>query len=141
MVNFVPRTLVFLVAALSSGALAQSPSEFEVGAGYLSAGVAKLVEQHGWELVWQADEDRLVEFPFTIDVPSGAEEDALKGAIDNLLQAFDGQFVADLYRGNRVVVIDVAPPNTLAARPRALPVVESTPEPAAGGEAGEDGPQ
>lgn len=140
MVRRIRRAAVPLVAAFSlaaGGALAQAASEFEVGVGYLSTGVGALVKKHGWELVWAAEEDRMVEFPFSIDVPAGSDEDALKGALANLLDAFEGQFVADMYRGNRVVVIDVAPPNLRAARPSALAVVRDASAPtsvATGGE-------
>lgn len=139
----VPRKLVALAAALLVGGVAlaqpssQPASEFEVGVGYLSTGVGELVEQHGWELVWKAGEDRMVEFPFSVRVPAGSREDALRGALANLLDAFEGQFVADMYRGNRVVVIDVAPPNTQAVRPRALDLVSVDPEPDAEAEGGE----
>lgn len=139
MVRRIRRILLAAFSLAAAGALAQAASEFEVGVGYLSTGVGALVEKHGWELVWAAEEDRMVEFPFSIDVPAGSDEDALKGALANLLDAFEGQFVADMYRGNRVVVIDVAPPNLRAARPSALAVVRDASAPASvatgGGEA------
>ena len=116
------------------GAFAQSEGEFEVGAGYLSTGVRALVERHGWSLVWKAKEDRVVQFPFTINIPAGQPEEALEGALSELLEAYQGQFVADMYRGNRVVLIDVAPPNVSSVRPLDLPLVsasegEATPPP------------
>ena len=109
-------TIAVLTSLLSLGALAQTTNQFQVGAGYLSAGVRKLVEEHGWSLVWKAKEDRAVEFPFTIDVPDGTQEEALQDALSNLLEAYQGQFVADLYRRNRVVVIDTAPANVQVIR-------------------------
>lgn len=139
MVRRIRRILVAAFSLAAAGALGQAASEFEVGVGYLSTGVGALVEKHGWDLVWAAEEDRMVEFPFSIAVPAGSDEDALKGALTNLLDAFEGQFVADMYRGNRVVVIDVAPPNLRAARPSALAVVRDASAPGSaatsGGEA------
>ena len=86
---------------VTSGARA---AEFEVGAGYLSANVRDMVESYGWSLVWAADEDRVVDYPFTVS--NGSLQEALAG----LLTVYGGQFVADVFEGNRVVVIDAAPP-------------------------------
>ena len=108
--------LAALAGLLSLSAPGQTANDFEVGAGYLSTGVRELVEKHGWSLVWKATEDRVVDFPFTVDVPSGTQEDALQGALSNLLEAYQGQFVADMYRNNRVVVIETAPANVQLVR-------------------------
>ena len=95
-----------VVSCLAWGALshAQTTADFEVKEGYLSASVRELASSYGWALVWRADEDRVVDFPFVI------ANDSLEGALANLLEAYQGQFVADLFNGNRVVVIDTPPP-------------------------------
>ena len=108
--------LAALAGLLSLSSSAQATNNFEVGTGYLSTGVRELVEKHGWSLVWKAEEDRLVEFPFAIDIPNGTQEEALQGALSNLLDAYQGQFVADMYRNNRVVVIETAPANLQVVR-------------------------
>lgn len=124
-------TLATISSLCGAAAFAQLPpteDEFEVGVGYLSSAARKLVEQHGWSLVWKAKEDRLVEFPFSVRLPAGDQEDALRGALNNLLDAYQGQFVADMYRANRVVAIDIAPPNPPAVRPIALELNEADTE-------------
>ena len=88
-------------------------AEFEVAAGHLSASVRDIVESHGWSLVWAADEDRLVDYPFVIDNGS------LREALTDLLAIYGGQFVADLYEGNRVVLVDSAPPRIRVVLPGA----------------------
>lgn len=81
-----------------------APGEFEVREGYLSASVRQLVVSYGWSLVWEADEDRRIDFPFMVDNQS------LEEALINILEGYRGQFVADLYMKNRVVVVDTPPP-------------------------------
>lgn len=96
------------VGALPSSAEA---AEFEVSSGHLSASVRDIVESYGWSLVWAADEDRVVDYPFAIGNGS------LREALTDLLVVYRGQFVADLYEGNRVVLIDSAPPRIRVVLP------------------------
>ena len=86
-------------------------AEFEVSAGHLSVSVRDIVESHGWSLVWAADEDRVVDYPFVIGNGS------LREALTDLLAIYRGQFVADLYEGNRVVLVDSAPPRIRVVLP------------------------
>lgn len=69
--------------------------------GYLSTGVRQLVDSWGWSLVWKADEDRVIDHAFDI------ENDSLKVALENLLGMYNGEFVADLFERNRVVLVGV----------------------------------
>ena len=86
-------------------------AEFEVRAGYLSSGVRDLVQGHGWSLVWAADEDRIVDYQFSVT------NDSLRGALTDLLEIYRGQFVADLFEGNRVVLVDSPPPRVRVVLP------------------------
>ncbi len=86
-------------------------AEFEVSPGHLSASVRDIVESYGWSLVWAADEDRVVDYPFAIGNGS------LREALTDLLTVYRGQFVADLYEGNRVVLVDSAPPRIRVVLP------------------------
>ena len=138
-----PGAVAAVLAALGGGAIsgqiaAQERTQFQVGPGYLSASVRELVGQHGWVLVWKSKEDRQVEFPFDLPVRpirGDSSEDALREALEALLEAYDGAFVADMYRSNKVVTVDTAPPQVSAVRPIALPVLaepEDDGEPDAG---------
>ena len=98
------RSLTALAFAVSASAVSAASADFEVREGYLSASVRSLVESHEWSLVWSANEDRMVSHAFTI------ENNSLQGALESLLVMYNGQFVADLYRGNRVVVVNTPPP-------------------------------
>ncbi|MDE0223529.1 MAG: TcpQ domain-containing protein [Gammaproteobacteria bacterium] len=89
---------------MSAWAVLAESADFEVREGYLSASVRALVDSHEWSLVWSAGEDRMVSHAFTIS------NDSLEGALESLLAMYRGQFVADLYRGNRVVVVNTPPP-------------------------------
>ena len=116
--------LVAVLAVVGSGVGvqvgAQERAQFQVGPGYLSASVRELVSQHGWELVWKSEEDRQVEFPFEISIRGDSSEAALREALEALLEAYDGAFVADMYRSNKVVTVDTAPPQVAAVRPIVL---------------------
>ena len=138
-----PGAVVAVLAVLGGGAIsgqpaAQERTQFQVGPGYLSASVRELVGQHGWVLVWKSKEDRQVEFPFDLPVRpirGDSSEDALREALEALLEAYDGAFVADMYRSNKVVTVDTAPPQVSVVRPIALPVLaepEDDGEPDAG---------
>jgi len=92
-------------------AAAAQEVEFVVDKGYLSASVAELAESWGWSLVWQADEDRIVDHAF------GIENDSLRTALEKLLGMYDGEFVADLFQTNRVVLVGVPPPQVDVVMP------------------------
>ena len=113
------RALLLLVAAFGFGAAA---ADFEVSAGYLSTNAEKLATGHGWSLVWEAGEDRLIEHPFTI------ANDSLRRGLEGLLGAYQGQFVADLYRSNEVVVVSTPLPQLEVVLPGAAPA-DVGPEP------------
>ena len=100
----IARSLATLAFAASAVTVSAESADFEIGEGYLSASVRTLVESHDWSLVWSANEDRMVSHAFTI------ENSSLRGALESLLSMYEGQFVADLYRGNRVVVVNTPPP-------------------------------
>ena len=125
----VMATLAVLGGGVASGQWSVTPQEraqFQVGPGYLSASVRELVDQHGWVLVWKSKEDRQVEFPFDLPIRpirGDSSEEALREALETLLEAYDGAFVADMYRSNKVVTVDTAPPQASTVRPLALPVV------------------
>lgn len=113
------RAPLLLVAAFGFGAAA---ADFEVSTGYLSTNAEKLATGHGWSLVWEAGEDRLIEHPFTI------ANDSLRRGLEGLLGAYQGQFVADLYRSNEVVVVSTPLPQLEVVLPGAVPA-DVGPEP------------
>lgn len=115
-----------LLLALAIGGSAQAQVH-EVGEGHLSVSVRQLVEGHGWSLIWATEEDRNIDVPFTITNRS------LQDALMELLALYKGKLVADLYAGNRVVVIDLAPPDTRVLMPGEQSAVEGSD--ADGGEA------
>ncbi len=99
---------VFMVLTASGAVQAQV---HEIGEGHLSTSLRQLVEGHGWSLIWATKEDRTIDVPFTITNTS------LQDALTELLALYDGKLVADLYRGNQVVVVDLAPPETRVLMP------------------------
>ena len=105
------RGALLLAASFCFGAAA---ADFEVSAGYLSTNAETLATGYGWSLVWEAGEDRLIEHPFAI------ANDSLSGAFEGLLGAYRGQFVADLYRSNKVVVVSIPLPQVEVALPGAV---------------------
>lgn len=107
------RGALLLAAGLGLGAGA---ADFEVATGYLSTNAQALATSYGWSLVWEAGEDRLIEHAFPIG------NDSLQGALEGLLGAYQGQFVADLYRSNRVVVVSIPLPQLEVVLPGAEPV-------------------
>lgn len=98
-----------LMALAASGA-AQA-QVYEIGEGHLSTSLRQLVEGHGWSLIWATEEDRTIDVPFTITNAS------LRDALTQLLALYDGKLVADLYQGNQVVVVNLAPPDTRVLMP------------------------
>ena len=105
----------FALVAGSAAAFAPAAAaaDFDVAAGYLSTNVRTLATEYGWALVWEAGEDRAIEHPFVI------ANDSLQGALESLLGAYRGQFVADLYRSNKVVVVRSPPPQLEVVLPGA----------------------
>lgn len=86
-------------------------TEFEVKKGYLSSSIRELVDGYGWSLVWEAGEDRVIDHPFTI------QNFSMEDSLTVLLEMYRGQFVADLFRGNRVVLINTPPPRVAVDLP------------------------
>lgn len=120
------HTLPLLLAATLGASAAAA--DFEVAAGYLSTSARTLATEYGWSLVWEAGEDRAIEHPFTIP------NDSLQGALEGLLAPYEGQFVADLYRANEVVVVRTPKPQVEVVLPGAAVTAESSqaaPEPIA----------
>ena len=111
------RRAAAAVALVAGSAAAFAPTaaaaDFDVAAGYLSTNVRTLATEYGWALVWEAGEDRAIEHPFVI------ANDSLQGALESLLGAYRGQFVADLYRSNKVVVVRSPPPQLEVVLPGA----------------------
>ena len=89
---------------MSASTTPAESGDFEVREGYLSASVRELVNSHEWSLVWNASEDRVISHSFTL------ANDSLQGALESLFSMYRGQFVADLYSGNHVVVVNTPPP-------------------------------
>lgn len=129
--SFALALAALAVASWSIAAHAQA-EDFEVRQGYLSASVRTLVDDFDWSLVWKAKEDRMVDFPFTI------ARATLQDALVNLLEPYRGQFVADLYQRNRVVVIDTPPPRVRVLLPGEETAEPQTPDLAAAEEAAGD---
>lgn len=102
---------VAVIGALGWQSVVCAQENFVVEKGYLSASVGQLVDSWGWSLVWKADEDRVIDHAFGID------NDSLKGALENLLGMYDGEFVADLFEHNRVVLVGVPPAQTDVVMP------------------------
>ena len=114
-----PRRGALLLLAAGVG-LGTAAADFEVATGYLSTNAQTLATDYGWSLVWEASEDRLIEHPFAI------ANDSLQGALEGLLGAYQGQFVADLYRSNEVVVVSTPLPQLQVVLPgAALPEAPS----------------
>ena len=108
---------LLLAAALAPSAAA---ADFNVAAGYLSTNARTLATEYGWSLVWEAGEDRAIEHPFTI------ANDSLQGALEGLLGPYQGQFVADLYRANQVVVVRNAQPQVEVVMPGAATTAQTS---------------
>ena len=109
------------------GGVAQEAT-FEVKKGYLSNTLRELVDGYGWALVWQAGEDRVIDHPFW--VPNRSMEETLT----LLLEMYEGQFVADLFEGNQVVLVDTPPARIAVDLPGAESESAAAPTPAAAGE-------
>ena len=91
-----------LGAGSFSVSLAQE-TEFEVRKGYLSSSIRELVDGYGWSLVWEAGEDRVIDHPFAI------QNYSMEESLTVLLEMYQGEFVADLFQGNQVVLINTPP--------------------------------
>ena len=79
-------------------------TRFTVRTGLLSDNVRTLVRGFDWQLKWPGETDRRIEAPFSIP------RDTLEATLRRLLELYEGQFVADLYQANRMVVVAPAPP-------------------------------
>ena len=73
------------------------------------------MDSWGRSLVWRADEDRVIDHAFDIDIDN--DNDSLKGALENLLGMYNGEFVADLFERNRVVLVGVPAAQTDVVMP------------------------
>lgn len=100
-----------VICVLGWQSAASAQENFVVEEGYLSTSVRELVDSWGWSLVWKADEDRVIDHAFDI------ENDSLKGALENLLGMYRGEFVADLFERNRVVLVGVPAARTNVVMP------------------------
>lgn len=78
---------------------------FTVERGYLSANIRHLVNGYRWSLIWDSEEDRVIDHPFKIN------NDNLEDGLYNLLVVYQGAFVADVYRSNQVVRIITPSPS------------------------------
>ncbi len=111
--------------ALSPGVAAKADGEtqvFVVKEGYLSASIRQLVYEYEWALVWESAEDRVIDRPFHITNPS------LEVALSSLLAMYKGTFVADMYRGNRVVQVTTPSPGVYVNLPADMVAEEPQPE-------------
>lgn len=89
-------------------------TQFTVREGYLSASVRKLVVDHGWSLIWDSEEDRVVDRSFHVPNPS------LAAGLSNIFLMYKGAFVADLYQGNKVARVTAAPPGVSVHLPEGM---------------------
>ena len=101
----------------------ESTGSFTVQRGYLSASVLRLVDSHGWSLIWDSEEDRVIDRPFVVSNLS------LEDGLTNLLSIYKGVFVADIYAGNRVVHISTAQPGIEITLPADAPKVRHAERP------------
>lgn len=118
--NETPRAVRHIASACAALAMigvfcwqpvASAQANFVVEGGYLSTNVRQLVDSWGWSLVWKAEEDRIIDYAFDI------ENESLKSALENLLGMYDGEFVADLFEQNRVVLVGVPAARTDVVMP------------------------
>ena len=100
-----------MIGALCWQSVASAQDNFVVEQGYLSTNVRQLVDSWGWSLVWKAEEDRIIDHAFDI------ENESLKSALENLLGMYDGEFVADMFERNRVVLVGVPAARTDVVMP------------------------
>ena len=102
------RRLALLALLLPAAAAATTGEEdrFAIHKGYLSASVQKLVQSYGWTLEWTSEEDRIIDQPFSVS------NESLTDGLRNVLNQYKGKFVADLYFGNKVVLVSLLPSGT-----------------------------
>ena len=100
-----------MIGAFCWQSVASAQDNFVVEQGYLSTNVRQLVDSWGWSLVWKAEEDRIIDHAFDI------ENESLKSALENLLGMYDGEFVADMFERNRVVLVGVPAARTDVVMP------------------------
>ena len=92
--------------ALSAVAADEEAKTFVVQKGYLSANVRELAGSHGWSLVWDSEEDRIVNRSFSVANPS------LEGCLSNVLAGYEDTFTAHLNQAERVVHVTAAAADT-----------------------------
>ncbi len=79
---------------------------FVVQKGHLSANVRELAGSHGWSLVWDSEEDRIINRSFSVANPS------LEGCLSNVLEGYEDAFTANLNQAERVVHVTAVAADT-----------------------------
>ncbi len=81
---------------------------FVVQKGHLSANVRELAGSHGWSLVWDSEEDRIINRSFSVANPS------LEGCLSNVLAGYEDAFTTNLNQAERVVHVSTVAADTRA---------------------------
>lgn len=81
---------------------------FVVQKGHLSANVRELAGSHGWSLVWDSEEDRIINRSFSVANPS------LEGCLSNVLAGYEDAFTANLNQAEQMVHVTAVAADTRA---------------------------
>lgn len=103
MTRFMPGlALVGGLLALAVVVADEGMKTFVVQEGHLSANVRELAGSHGWSLVWDSEEDRIIKRSFNVPNPS------LEECLSNVLAGYENVFTATLDQAERVVYVTTA---------------------------------
>ena len=103
MTRFMPGlALVGGLLALAVVVADEGVKTFVVQEGHLSANVRELAGSHGWSLVWDSEEDRIIKRSFNVPNPS------LEECLSDVLAGYENVFTANLDQAERVVYITTA---------------------------------
>ena len=101
--RFLPRLLLagWLSAPLAMAA-DESVETFLVQKGHLSTNARELARSHGWSLVWDSGEDRIIKRSFSVPNPS------LEKGLSDVLAGYEDVFAVNLDQAERVVYVTAA---------------------------------
>ena len=103
MTRFMPGlALVGGLLALAVVVADEGVKTFVVQEGHLSANVRELAGSHGWTLVWDSEEDRIIKRSFHVPNPS------LEECLSDVLAGYENVFTANLDQAERVVYVTTA---------------------------------
>ena len=91
---------------MPAAAVDEEAKTFVVQKGHLSANVRELAGSHGWSLVWDSEEDRIINRSFSVANPS------LEGCLSNVLAGYEDAFTANLNQAERVVHVTAVAADT-----------------------------